>query len=71
MVDQNSATLITLNVSDLNTPTKDRMVKLEIKKIIILFAICKKHTLNMETDKLNVEKWGKHTMETLLKENIE
>lgn len=31
MVDQNSATLITLNVSDLNTPTKDRMVKLEIK----------------------------------------
>ena len=71
MVDQNSATLITLNVSDLNTPTKDRMVKLEIKKIIILFAICKKRTLNMEIDKLNVEKWGKHTMETLLKENLE
>ena len=32
MVDQNSATLITLNVSELNTPTKSRMVKLEIKK---------------------------------------
>jgi len=25
----------------------------------------------METDKLNVEKWGKHTMETLFKENLE
>ena len=47
------------------------MVKLEIKKIIILFAICKKRTLKMETDKLNVEKWGKHTMETLLIENLE